>query len=35
MNICRSIIESHRGRLSFENRPDGGAVFIIQLTCTA
>ena len=33
MNICRSIIESHRGRLSFENRADNGAVFIIQMTC--
>ena len=34
MNICRSIIESHRGRLSFENRPGGGAVFTIQLSRT-
>jgi PAS domain S-box-containing protein len=34
MNICRTIIESHRGRLSFESRADGGAVFIIQLACT-
>ena len=33
MNICRSIIEAHRGSLSFENRPDGGAVFIIQMAC--
>lgn len=34
MNICRTIIESHRGRLSFENRAGGGAVFIIQLPYT-
>ncbi|HEY8907781.1 MAG TPA: PAS domain S-box protein [Rhodoferax sp.] len=34
MNICRTIIESHRGRLSFRNRPDGGAVFTIQLPGT-
>jgi PAS domain S-box-containing protein len=34
MNICRSIIEAHRGTLSFENRPDGGTVFTIQLACT-
>jgi PAS domain S-box-containing protein len=31
LNICRTIIESHRGRLSFENRPGGGAVFIVHL----
>jgi PAS domain S-box-containing protein len=34
MNICRSIIESHRGRLTFENRAGGGAFFTIQLACT-
>jgi C4-dicarboxylate-specific signal transduction histidine kinase len=34
MSICRSIIESHRGRLSFENREGGGAIFIIELACT-
>jgi PAS domain S-box-containing protein len=34
MNICRSIIESHRGLLSFENREGGGAIFVIQLACT-
>lgn len=33
MNICRSIIESHRGQLSFEHRPEGGTVFVIQLIC--
>ncbi len=27
LSICRTIIESHRGRLSFANRPDGGAVW--------
>ena len=31
MNICRTIIEGHRGRLSFENRPGGGTVFTIEL----
>jgi two-component system, LuxR family, sensor histidine kinase DctS len=31
LNICRTIIESHCGRLSFENRPGGGAVFTVQL----
>lgn len=34
MNICRTIIESHRGHLSFRNRPDGGTVFTIQLPGT-
>jgi PAS domain S-box-containing protein len=34
MNICRTIIESHRGHLSFQNRPDGGTVFTIQLPNT-
>jgi C4-dicarboxylate-specific signal transduction histidine kinase len=31
LNICRTIIESHRGRLSFDSRNGGGAVFIVQL----
>jgi two-component system sensor histidine kinase DctS len=25
--ICRSVVESHRGRLSFEDNPLGGSVF--------
>ncbi|WP_082915044.1 sensor histidine kinase [Paramagnetospirillum marisnigri] len=31
LNICRSIIESHRGRLWFEPNPDGGAIFQFTL----
>ncbi len=31
LNICRSIIEFHRGRLWFEDNPEGGTVFIISL----
>jgi two-component system sensor histidine kinase DctS len=31
LNICRSIVESHHGRLWFEPDPDGGAVFIFTL----
>jgi two-component system, LuxR family, sensor histidine kinase DctS len=31
LNICRTIIESHRGRLSFDSRSGGGAVFTVQL----
>ena len=31
LNICRTIIESHRGQLYFENRPAGGAIFTLQL----
>lgn len=27
LNICRSIIESHQGRLWFEDNPDGGSTF--------
>lgn len=34
LNICRTIAESHRGRLSFENREGGGALFILQLEAT-
>lgn len=33
LNICRSIIESHRGSLTFEHRSNGGAVFIIHIPC--
>lgn len=31
LSICRSIIEFHHGRLSVENAPDGGAVFLFTL----
>ena len=31
LNICRSIVESHRGRLWFEANRDGGTVFFVQL----
>jgi len=29
--ICRSVVENHRGRLSFEANPEGGSVFHILL----
>jgi two-component system sensor histidine kinase DctS len=31
LNICRSIIEFHRGRLWVEDNPEGGSIFIITL----
>jgi two-component system, LuxR family, sensor histidine kinase DctS len=31
LNICRTIVESHSGRLSFANRPDGGAAFTVHI----
>uniref|UniRef100_UPI000D3BB812 sensor histidine kinase n=1 Tax=unclassified Variovorax TaxID=663243 RepID=UPI000D3BB812 len=31
LNICRTIVEAHRGRLSFANRPGGGTVFTLEL----
>lgn len=31
LNICRSIIESHHGRLWFENNPEGGSTFRFTL----
>ncbi|WP_374262786.1 sensor histidine kinase [Zoogloea sp.] len=31
LNICRSIAELHRGRLSFEARPGGGTIFNFSL----
>ena len=31
LNICRSIIEFHHGRLWAEDHPEGGAIFIIAL----
>ena len=31
LNICRTSVESHRGRLEFENGPNGGAVFTVYL----
>jgi len=29
--ICRSVVENHRGRLSFEANPGGGTIFRILL----
>ncbi len=34
LGICRTIIEGHRGRLLFANRPDRGAVFTLHLNGT-
>lgn len=34
LNICRTTVESHRGRLLFENKPGGGAMFTVQLPIT-
>lgn len=31
LNICRSVVEAHRGRLWFDTPPDGGTVFHIAL----
>ena len=31
LNICRTTVESHRGRLVYENRTGGGAVFSVYL----
>jgi C4-dicarboxylate-specific signal transduction histidine kinase len=29
--ICRSILTAHRGHLTAENHPDGGALFRMEL----
>lgn len=31
LNICRSVIEAHQGRLWYEQNPGGGSIFRIQL----
>ncbi|MBC8118160.1 MAG: PAS domain S-box protein [Burkholderiaceae bacterium] len=31
LNICRSIVEFHHGRLTVEPNPDGGAIFVFTL----
>jgi hypothetical protein len=31
LNICRSIAETHHGRITAENNPDGGATFTLTL----
>ena len=31
LNICRSIIEFHHGRLWVENTPEGGITFVITI----
>ena len=35
LNICRSIIEFHHGRLTVEPNPDGGAIFVFTLPLAA
>ena len=34
LNICRSIIEFHHGRLWVEDNPDGGTIAVITLPIT-
>jgi signal transduction histidine kinase len=31
LNICRSIVEFHQGRLLLEENPDGGTIFRFTL----
>jgi two-component system sensor kinase FixL len=31
LSICQRIVEDHRGRISCENSPDGGACFKVSL----
>jgi signal transduction histidine kinase len=34
LNICRSVVEAHQGRLWFEANPQGGSIFQITLPVT-
>lgn len=34
LNICRSVVEAHHGRLWFKAAPDGGSIFHIDLPLT-
>lgn len=34
LNICRSVVEAHHGRLWFEQNPEGGCIFHISLPLT-
>jgi signal transduction histidine kinase len=31
LTVCRGIVEAHGGRIRAENRPDGGAAFVVSL----
>jgi signal transduction histidine kinase len=31
LNICRTIVEAHEGRIWAENNPDRGATFVFEL----
>ncbi|MGH6624631.1 MAG: sensor histidine kinase [Burkholderiaceae bacterium] len=35
LNICRSIVEFHQGRLTIEDNPEGGAIFRFTLPLAA
>jgi len=34
LNICRSVVEAHQGRLWFDSNPLGGSIFHIALPVT-
>jgi two-component system, LuxR family, sensor histidine kinase DctS len=34
LSICRSILDSLGGRISFDNRPEGGSAFRVELPLT-
>lgn len=35
LNICRQIVQTHRGRITARNKPQGGAIFTVWLPVTA
>jgi two-component system sensor histidine kinase DctS len=35
LNICRSVVEAHHGRLWYEPNPDAGSTFFVQFPVSA
>jgi two-component system sensor histidine kinase KdpD len=35
LSLCRAIVEAHGGRIGAQNRPEGGAAFVLELPVAA
>ena len=31
LSLCKSLVEKHQGRIHFEDNPQGGTIFVVEL----